>query len=291
VLENELKTSFKPSWPNKEMTTAQGKIEEIKLDEIEIGQSQVRTDLTTGIDELAVSISKQGLLQAIVVTKLPNGNYEVLAGQRRFLACRKLGHQTIRANVLDIADDEELKVAISLTENLVRLGNTQKEKIDACTKLYKKYASIKDVAAETGLSVNLVSKYVKYDQLIPELKEMVDNSQLDMKVALQAQAAASEEDGDVDVEAATKFALELNSMGDAQQKNFVKAVIEDPTATLEEKIEKGRKQPILKQLIVTLEASMHAGLQKYAKDEGVNQDAAASGLLEDGLVRRGFLKD
>jgi len=46
---------------------------------------------------------------------------------------------------------------------------------------------------------------------------------------------------------------------------------------------------VLKQIIVTLEDSMHQGLQSFAKNEGLNQDEAASALLEDGLTRRGFL--
>lgn len=272
------------------MTSTPGTIKDIDLDSVDIGTSQVRTDLTTGIDDLASSIARQGLLQPIVVAQKPNGRFEVLAGQRRFLACRKLNYSNIRAVVLDSADDEAIRVAISLTENLVRQDNTQKELIDACTKLYKKYGSIKDVAAETGLTANVVSRYVKYDQLIPELKTMVDNAQLDMKVALQAQKAASDASGEVDTEAAKKFALELKPMGGVQQKNFVKAVTSDTTASLEERIEKGRKQPVLKQIIVTLEDSMHHGLQSFAKNEGLNQDEAASALLEDGLTRRGFLE-
>ena len=272
------------------MTSTPGTVRAIDITKIDIGKSQVRTDLTIGIDDLANSIRRQGLLQPIVVAQQPNGRFEVLAGQRRFLACKNLGYSEIRSVVLDSADDESTRVAISLTENLIRQDNTQKELIDACTKLYKKYGSVKHVADETGLSASVVGKYVKYDQLIPELKEMVDNSQLDMKVALQAQKAASDTDGTVNSEAAKKFALELKPMGGVQQKNFVKAVTSDPTASLEERIERGRKQPVLRQIIVTLEDSMHRGLQSYAKDEGLNQDEAASTLLEDGLARRGFLE-
>lgn len=267
-----------------------GNMDEISLDLIDIGKIQVRTDLSSGIDDLAESIRKQGLIQPIYVAKKSNGHFEILAGQRRFLAHQKLKLKTIRAVVIDDASlDDEMKVAISLTENLVRRDNSQKELIDACTKLFKKYGSMKMVAEETGLSQAVVSQFVKYDQLIPELKKKVENAQLDMKVALQAQKAATTEDGDVDVKAAEKFADELVPMSNQQRKVFVKAVESDPTATLEEKIEIGRKQPQLRQVIVTLEESLHKGLQKFAKDEGFNQDDAAASLIEDGLTRRGFV--
>jgi ParB family chromosome partitioning protein len=269
-----------------------GVVEDIPLDLLEIGKAQVRVDLSSGIDELAASIRKQGLLQPIVVSKQSNGRYEILAGQRRFLAHQKLGYTAIRAIVRDADSiDDDSKVAISLTENLVRRDNNQKELIDACTKLFKRYGSVKMVAEETGLSASIVSQYVKYDQLIPELKNKVDSAQLDMKIALQAQKAATLEDGTVDQEAAEKFAAELKPMSNAQRKKFVEVVANDPTESLEEKIERGRKQPVLKQVIVTLEESMHRGLQTFAKDEGLNQDEAAVQLIEDGLSRRGFLEE
>ncbi|BDU68723.1 hypothetical protein GETHOR_08240 [Geothrix oryzae] len=269
-----------------------GNVQEIPLDLLEIGKAQVRVDLSSGIDELAASIRAQGLLQPIIVAAQTNGKFEILAGQRRFLAHKALGYQTIRAIVHDSDSiDDDTKVAISLTENLVRRDNNQKELIDACTKLFRRYGSIKMVAEATGLSPQVVSQYVKYDQLVPELKKKVDNAQLDMKIALQAQQAATNQDGSVDIEAAEKFAAELKPMSNVQRKKFVEVVASDPTESLEEKIERGRKQPVLKQVIVTMEESLHHGLQSYAKDSGQNQDEAAVQLIEDGLTRRGFLEE
>jgi ParB family chromosome partitioning protein len=267
-----------------------GAYEEIPMDLIDIPTAQVRTDLSTGIEDLVTSIRRWGLLHPIRVARKENGRFEVLAGQRRFLAFEKLGHKTIQATVVDGAGLDEIeKVGLSVTENLIRRDNSQKELIDACTKLFKRYGSIKMVALEMGLNANEVSKYVKYDQLIPKLKEMVDNARLDMAIALQAQRAATEHDGSVDEEAAQKFAAELAPMSNQQRKKFVEVVTEDPTASIEEKIERGRKQPVLKQIVVTLEESLHTGLQSFAKNEGVNQDEAAANLIEDGLVRRGFV--
>src|SRR5947207_1459369 len=113
---------------------------DISLDDLVIGKGQVRTkDIQKGIDELAESIRVQGLLEPIVVSESSKkGKYEILAGQRRFLACKELGMKTIEAVVRNKKDDTHAKV-ISLTENLLRRDITQKEKIDACTDLYKKY--------------------------------------------------------------------------------------------------------------------------------------------------------
>jgi len=188
--------------------------------------------------------------------------------------------------------DKEAKVdarVISLTENLVRLDNTQKELIDRCTALYKQYGNMAIVAQETGLRPSVVSQYVKYDQLIPLLKQKVDAVQLDMKVALQAQKAATASNGEVDEEAAAKFAEELAPMSNLQRKTFVESVTADPTASLEERIEKGKRSRTLKMITVTLEESLHKGLQDYAKGSECSQDEAAADLIEDGLTRRGLL--
>ena len=87
--------------------------------------------------------------------------------------------------------DEHLAKGISVTENVMRLDLTRKELIDSCTSLYKKYGSIKDVCEATGLPQLTVGLYVKYDRLVPKLKKLVDDGEVDMKTALRAQDAAS----------------------------------------------------------------------------------------------------
>jgi len=270
-----------------------GAVRLIPLDEIDIGTAQVRTENlqpdSPGMQELMKSIEVQGLLQPIVVVEMENGRFEVIAGQRRLLAHQYLERKEILSTVIkDESLTEIQRTALSLTENLVREDNRQKELIAACTKLYRQYGSMKMVAEETGLSPQVVSQYVKYDQLCEPLKKQVEEAKLDMKVALQAQKAASNAQGEVDEGAAVKFAEELKPMSNVQRKNLVKIAKESPNASVEETIEKGRKQPVLKQVVVTLGESLHSNLQSYAKDESQNQDEAAQSLIEDGLVRRGY---
>jgi len=273
-----------------------GTVRVIPLDEIDIGTAQVRTENlqpdSPAMQELMKSIEVQGLLQPIVVVEMQNGRFEVIAGQRRLLAHQYLGRNAIQATVRkDDGLTEIQRTAISLTENLVREDNRQKELIAACTKLYRLYGSMRLVAEETGLSAGVVSQYVKYDQLCEPLKRQVEEAKLDMKVALQAQKAASNAQGEVDETAAVKFAEELKPMNNVQRKNLVKIATESPSASVEETIEKGRKQPVLKQVVVTLGESLHTNLQKYAKEESQNQDEAAQSLIEDGLVRRGYAEE
>jgi len=72
------------------------------------------------LDELANSIKKNGIIQPIAVRpkKLEAGKYEIVAGERRWLAAQKAGLHDIPVNVLDLSDVESLEVAI--VENIQR---------------------------------------------------------------------------------------------------------------------------------------------------------------------------
>ena len=128
-------------------------VQELKLEDLTLAKGQVRTKVGEGIDELAESIRVLGLLEPIVVMPSSSkpGKYEILTGQRRFLAHKRLKQTTIQAIVKTDKIDEHVAKGISVTENMMRLDLTRKELIDACTSLYKKYGSVKDVCEATGL--------------------------------------------------------------------------------------------------------------------------------------------
>jgi len=140
---------------------------EIPLSSLVIGKAQVRVrDVGKDIDELAASIAKVGQLEPIVVCPArEEGKYEILTGQRRFLAHKQLKKEKIMACILDREVDETEAKVISVTENLVRRDLNRKDLIDACTALYRRYGSIKDVVDETGLPYEKVRLFVKYDRL------------------------------------------------------------------------------------------------------------------------------
>lgn len=266
-------------------------VREIELKDLVIGKGQVRVkDVGKDIDELAESIRVMGLLEPIVVcpSSSQKGKYEILTGQRRFLAHKQLGRKTIMATILDGNMSEDEAKAISLTENLVRRDLSLKELIDACTSLYKKYGSIKAVAEETGLSASLVSQYVKYDRLIPELKKLVDAGKVDIKAAIRAQDAAAAGDEKVSAKEAVKLAQEMASMSGVQQAKLVQTMKEGSTDSVEEAIEHAKTGGKVTQIIVTLTSEVHQRLQAYAKEEQTSQDDAAAGLIEEALSEKGF---
>ena len=266
---------------------------EIPLGNLVIGKGQVRTrDTARDVEQLAESIDRQGLLQPIVVCEADQiGKWEILTGQRRFLAHRILQRETITAAILDEAVDEAEAKAISITENLIRRRLSGPELIDGITFLYNKYGTARAVHDATGIPYADVRTYVKYPRLMPALKKMVDDGEVDVKVALRSQDAVDVGAAPPNEEDAVKLAQEMKSMSDAQRRKLVKERQERPESTVDDAIERARTGSRITQVIVSLSQDAHVALQRYAKDQDVNQDAAAASIIEDALKSLGFLGD
>lgn len=264
---------------------------DVPLDDLVIGKGQVRT---TGpdkdLDELVASIDTLGLLQPIVVCAASEkGKWEILTGQRRFLACQRLGRGTITAAVLSERVEESAAKAISITENLIRRQLSGRELKDGITYLYNFYGTVQDVVEATGLSHNRVRDYVKYPRLFPELKKLVDEEGLDINVAVKAQDASSDEQGVADADVAVKLAREMSPMTGVQRKKLAKERKEHPEKPVDEAIEDAKTGGRVTQIVVTVTQDTHSALGKFAKEEGTTQDEAAASLIEESLVGRGLL--
>ncbi len=276
------------------MTVKIKEYRDILLDDLVIGKAQVRTqDPGKDIEELCRSIEVQGLLQPIVVCPAENrlNKWEILTGQRRFLAHKMLGRDSISAAILDKRVNEGEAKAISITENLIRRKLSGKELIDGIMFLYNIYGNIKVVAETTGLSESVVRDNVKYPRLIPELKELVDDGNIEINVALKAQDSATNYDsGTLDPETAISLAKEMQPMTGPQRKNVVKERKNNPEKPIDDVIESAKTGGKVIQVIATVTQDTHTAIQKFASAENTTQDDAVGELIERALIEGGFLE-
>ena len=265
---------------------------EIALSDLVIGIAQVRTrDVSRDIDELADSIRQVGLLEPIVVCATEgDGKYEIITGQRRFLAHQELGKDTIWAAIIDEQVDEMTAKVLSVTENLVRRDLHSRDLIDVCTYLYRQYGSMRAVADETGLPYGKVTQYVKFDQLIPVLKDLVNRGDVKLNTALRAQRAASSL-GQTSSEEAAKFALEMEPMSGAQQASIVKEREREPQLSADDVIEAAKSGARITQVVVTLTSDVHSALGQYASAQQTSNDDAAGMLIRQSLYANSLLED
>ncbi|WP_139452183.1 ParB/RepB/Spo0J family partition protein [Campylobacter armoricus] len=103
----------------KELGSNEGRIEEIDIELISPNPYQPRKNFDTqALEELAGSIKEYGLIQPIVVFKKDEFNYILIAGERRYRACKFLGKEQIKAIVLNVNDIKLREIA--LIENIQR---------------------------------------------------------------------------------------------------------------------------------------------------------------------------
>ena len=266
---------------------------DIRLDDLVIGQGQVRTQSPgKEVDDLARSIEVQGLLQPIVVCPArQDGKWEILVGQRRFLAHKILERETITAAVLDERVAAWEAKAISITENIIRRKLSGPELKDGILFLHKHYGTITDIVSATGLPEAKVRDNIKYPRLIQELKDLVDEATVDVNAALRAQDAATDDDGQINRSDAVVLAREMSLMSGAQRKKLEQERRSNPKTSIAELIENAKTSSKVVQVVTTLTKDVHNALRRFATEQRTNQDEAAAELIGRALVEHGLLDD
>jgi ParB family chromosome partitioning protein len=166
-------------------TTAQtapvdGSLRKLPLDMIQRGQYQPRLDMhQDSLQDLADSISAQGVVQPIVVRAIAAGRYEIIAGERRWRASQLAGLHEIPAVVRDV--DDRAAIAIALIENIQREDLNPLEESRALERLIKEFELTHEQAAEAvGRSRAAVSNLLRLLDLEDSVKELVEQGELEM---------------------------------------------------------------------------------------------------------------
>ncbi len=157
-----------------------GELRMVAVDMIERGRFQPRTQFDeTALQELAASISEQGLLQPVVVRPLTSGNFELLAGERRWRACQLAGLAQMPVLVRDIKDQDAL--AIALIENIQRKDLNALEEARALQRLIAEFELSHARAAQAvGRSRSALSNLLRLLDLNPDVQTLVESGALDM---------------------------------------------------------------------------------------------------------------
>jgi len=151
----------------------------IEITKMYVSNINVRKKLTseedeTGITDLANDINTNGLINPITV-RLNNDKYEIIAGQRRFLAMKQLDKTFIPCNILNI--DTQKAEEISLVENVQRNQMTTCDKVRSYSKLYDVYnGDIDKVISKIHISKQTIQKYLKMKNLPEEVLNLLDTN-------------------------------------------------------------------------------------------------------------------
>ncbi len=155
-------------------------LKKLPVEKIHKGEYQPRLSIDPdALQELAESIKAQGLVQPVVVRRLDSGEYELIAGERRWRASQIAGLHEIPAIVRDIPD--QAAAAMSLIENIQREDLNPLEEAIAMNRLIADFGLTHQQTAEAvGRSRSAVTNLLRLIELEEETKELLDSRQLDM---------------------------------------------------------------------------------------------------------------
>ncbi len=163
----------------KERATGE-ELRRLPLDVIRPGRYQPRSVFDEEkLEELANSIRAQGVVQPIVVRAMGKGEFELIAGERRWRAAQLAKIDVIPAVVRDVPD--EVAVAMSLIENIQREDLNPLEEATALRRLIEEFQMThQDAADAVGRSRASVSNLLRLLDLVQEVKDMVDVRAIEM---------------------------------------------------------------------------------------------------------------
>lgn len=153
------------------------KVLNLKIIEVEPNRNQPRKHFDEeALEELSESIKRYGLIQPIIVTKKDN-YYEIIAGERRWRACKKAGLTEIPAIVRE--DDERKNKEIALIENIQREDLNAVEKATGIKLLMEEYNITQQQVAEMlGKSRSSIANTVRILNLDSRVLELAKEGKL-----------------------------------------------------------------------------------------------------------------
>ncbi len=157
----------------------------IPLSKIKANPNQPRKDFDDSkMEELISSIKEKGILQPIAVRELKNGDYEIIAGERRYRAAQSAGLESIPAYILSVSNESEI-MEYALIENIQRVDLDPIEESEAFALLKSKYnLSQKEISKRVGKSRSLIANSLRLLKLPTSIKKDIKANKLTMGHAI-----------------------------------------------------------------------------------------------------------
>jgi ParB family chromosome partitioning protein len=181
-----------------------GKLQQLPVELLQRGKYQPRRDFNAdSLQELADSIASQGLIQPIVVRALDQGNYEIIAGERRWRAAQLAGIDEVPAVVREISD--QATIAMALIENIQREDLNPVEESQALIRLQDEFnLTQQQVADAVGKSRSAVTNLMRLASLQPLVQQQLERGDIELGHAKCLLAL----EGDMQIQAARTVASE-----------------------------------------------------------------------------------
>ena len=181
------------------------KIYQIPLDQIdEFPDHPFKVRLDEDMDQLVESVKERGIITPITLRQKNDGRYEIVSGHRRAKACELAGLTTVPAEIRELTRDESiiLMVESNLQRSVILPSEkafSYKMRLEAMKRLPGRHSKENGVpvghnlsgrsrellASESTDSNTQIQRYIRLTELIPEILEMVDESRIALRPAVE----------------------------------------------------------------------------------------------------------
>lgn len=239
------------------------------------------------ISELADDIRIRGLDNPLIVRKMPDGNYQIIAGHNRFLAIKQLGWTRVPVSIKELSDSEAAMYLVQ--SNLLQRTNIKEsEKVKAYSlrakalkkqgqKLDSKYSSIDIISQSESIKPRTLSRYITCAALNQDLLDLMDQKKISLNIGEQLSKLNNEQQLQVAnfiINNEHKLSLsEAKKIVDSSSNDFD---LESLILSSEKEQKENKNTDKIERAFKTLSKSEK--YQKFIKKEGIKEDSILSVL-------------
>jgi len=212
------------------------KAHKIAIEAIQPNRYQPRLEFDeSALEELKDSVKEFGVLQPLLVRKVAENHYELIAGERRLRAAKLAGLTEVPVEVREYNNEEIAQIA--LIENIQRENLNAMEEAKAYERLMKEFKLTQEtVAKKVGRSRSHIANFLRLLNLAEQVQAYVANGSLSMG---QAKPLLALENKDLQLEAADY--IQSKELSARQSEQLVKKLLENPQLFHEQAGEKPEK--------------------------------------------------
>ena len=216
------------------------KANKVAIDVIQPNRYQPRLEFDeSALEELKESVKEFGVLQPLLVRKVSDNRYELIAGERRLRAAKLAGLTEVPVEVREYNNEEIAQIA--LIENIQRENLNAMEEAKAYERLMKDFKLTQEtVAKKVGRSRSHIANFLRLLNLAEQVQAYVANGSLSMG---QAKPLLALENKDLQMEAADY--IQSKELSARQSEQLVKKLLENPDLLHEQSGERtAREKPL-----------------------------------------------
>ena len=256
---------------------SKGELQKLAIEFLQSGKYQPRKDMSEeALEELAISIRAQGIIQPIVVRQIGADKYEIIAGERRWRAAQLAKLDAVPCIIKDVPD--EAAVAIALIENIQREDLNAMEEAIALNRLLNEFElTHQQVAEAVGKSRTTVTNLLRLNNLNEDVKILLEHGDIEMGHARCLLALEGEAQSD-----AARLAV-AKALTVRETEKLVRSILEPAP-----KKEVQEKDPDVKQLEQKLAENLGAKVEINYNKKGKGKLVISYTTLDelDGILSR-----